>query len=306
LVVIAIIAILIALLLPAVQKVREAAARSQCANNLKQIGLAVHNYHDQFGALPCSRIRDHYLTWAVLILPYIEQDNFYKQWDLQRRYYDQGANKAEGDLIRQTQVKIYYCPSRRAPPQITKVGDDPNSTSSQGPSPFPGALADYAVCDGHTAEETSSAWRSLDSRGAIVVARHPSNLRDFPPVSSNRVTSWKSATRWQAIPDGLSNTFLIGEKHVPPPLLGRSTNNEGDGSIYNGDWPESIMRAAGSGYALARHANDVYNRNFGSWHPGVCQFVFCDGSVQALAVSTPTSTLDRLSQRDDGQPVPGF
>src|SRR5437588_3749312 len=89
LVVIAIIAILISLLVPAVQKVREASARAQCQNNLKQIGLAVHNFHNTHKKLPPSYLRQDWVTWAVLILPYLEQDNPYKLWDIGLRYYDQ-------------------------------------------------------------------------------------------------------------------------------------------------------------------------------------------------------------------------
>src|SRR5438445_4613028 len=82
LVVIAIIAVLIGLLLPAVQKVREAAARTRCTNNLKQMALACHAFHDGRGYLPPSCIWDHWATWAVLILSYVEQKSLYDRWDL--------------------------------------------------------------------------------------------------------------------------------------------------------------------------------------------------------------------------------
>src|SRR4026209_2919882 len=88
-VVIAIIAILIGLLLPAVQKVRESASRTKCADNLKQIGLAIHNYHDANGAMPASRLGPQHATWCVLILPYVEQHGLYKQWNLNQSYYMQ-------------------------------------------------------------------------------------------------------------------------------------------------------------------------------------------------------------------------
>ncbi len=86
LVVIAIIAVLIGLLLPAVQKVRAAAARAQCANNLKQMSLGVLTYEGTYGYFPPSRIRDHWATWAVLIMPYIEQGAIYNQWDITQQY----------------------------------------------------------------------------------------------------------------------------------------------------------------------------------------------------------------------------
>src|SRR5262245_38672515 len=155
LVVIAIIAVLIGLLLPAVQKVREAAARTQCVNNLKQIGLAFHNYHDTNSALPPARIDDG-ATWAVFILPYIEQDNLHKLFDYLKPWPDQPA--AFLDAAR-AGVKTYLCPSRGRSSVLSIAGDDGNGISGwvpYAPGDFvykgvhvPGPVGDYAVCTSH-------------------------------------------------------------------------------------------------------------------------------------------------------------
>src|SRR5207244_3979443 len=85
-----------------------AAARIRCANNMKQIGLAIHNYHDANNALPASRLGPQHATWFVLILPYVEQDALYRQWDLSKTYYQQTPS------VQNAFVRQYVCPSRRS------------------------------------------------------------------------------------------------------------------------------------------------------------------------------------------------
>ena len=145
LVVIAIISLLVGFLLPAVQRAREAANRISCANNLKQIGLAIHSYEGVYGTLPPNRLREGYATWLVLILPFVEEEPLFRQWGLNATYYQQN------DTARLTRVRIYFCPSRRTsntPPIASLYGDTPSwgGTSQH----FPGALSDYAANIGTT------------------------------------------------------------------------------------------------------------------------------------------------------------
>jgi prepilin-type N-terminal cleavage/methylation domain-containing protein len=277
LVVIAIIAILIGLLLPAVQKVREAAARMQCANHLKQIGLAVHNFHDSHGKLPPSRIADQYATWSVMLLPYLEQDNLYRGWDLTLRYYQQTAFNVTA------QVSVYLCPSRRRPPQIGTLNED----VATGPK---GTLGDYAVASSDNTNDAVTAYDLAGATGTIITG-----IRNG--------TQWDSRTKFASVTDGLSNTVVIGEKHI---RLGQLGNVNGDRTIWNGDSIDVFARIAGPGKGIVADLTTNTNQRFGSYHTGVCQFVFGDGSVRALSATTPEATMSLLIRRDDGQVIPNF
>jgi prepilin-type N-terminal cleavage/methylation domain-containing protein len=283
LVVIAIIAILIGLLLPAVQKVREAAARMQCANNLKQIGLATHNFHDARQGLVPAWIGDNSLdpdgwaTWGVLLLPYLEQDNQYRLWDL--RYQASRQNP----VAYQTQVKHYLCPSR--PPAVLSTGD----FATPG-----GGLTDYAAVFGTAAS-------GFNSLGPIIPTSGPYGTDS---AGTPILLSWTPALNLLSITDGTSNTLMFGEKHIRPNSL-RGKNE--DRSVFGGQ-NNSIRRMAGTAangdQRPLRDPRDqsgaLANTSFGGPHTGVTQFVLCDGSVRTVAVSTPLATLTALVGRGDG------
>jgi prepilin-type N-terminal cleavage/methylation domain-containing protein len=294
LVVIAIIAILIALLVPAVQKVREAAARTQCANNLKQIGLAMHNYHDTYRKLPYGRggggASRH--TWAVLLLPYIEQVGVWKLYTstypgvTQDYGINQVSNNAVPDIVtaRSTEVPIYFCPSRRAPPQpLTAV------LSPLPAAPLPNdifcSVGDYVACRGD-----GTLIGGVDSGMFLQTGTKT------PPTPQIRM-------HFGDVLDGLSNTIAFGEKHVPQDKF----NDQNDGAIFNGGLPGGVYREASAGALIAESPTDVYRGNFGSWHTGgACHFVFGDGSVHVLQPSTPGSVLGLLANRADGQAIPTY
>ena len=153
LVVMAIISLLVGLLMPAVQKTREAANRMSCSNNLKQIATAMHNYQGTYFCLPPSRIDEQKATWAVLILPFMEKDTLSNRWDINRTYYEQTTE------ARTTAVRSYFCPTRRTAsmnPKQSLSGDVPSVPVAGLPlgKHIPGALTDYAVSIGTTGMDT--------------------------------------------------------------------------------------------------------------------------------------------------------
>ena len=294
LVVIAIISILVGLLLPAVQKVREAAARSKCQNNLHQLAIGFHNFHDQWGVFPFGRSRGDLASpsWAAVILPYIEQGTLWSRFTdpYIPGYPNPFGMITRGDpptvithnLIRtefknsqvmQTQVRVYNCPARR--PRVVQEQFGSGITE--------GIAADYGVCYGSgssAAENNNGAFEY--SCGVCGTGR-----------------------RLLEITDGVSNTFFVGEKHVTPAGLGvfdPVTGAEHDLNIYSsqpGAFSYVTGRKAGDAFPLAIDKTVPFAGQFGSWHQQVVQFAFGDGSVRTLKVSTAGSILARLSSRND-------
>ncbi len=311
LVVIAIIGVLVALLLPAVQTARESARRISCGNNLHQIALAMHNFADTHGALPARKVSSASSapTWAVSVLPYLEQSAGYALWDLSKDYSNQFNNGTEqSDAARQVRVSAYTCPTRRSGKQFSMMEAGQGGAAGTGGQIAerhrPGQVGDYAGNVGtygtvNANGQVQAVWFTVDANGTLV--------RGGPGGASPLLAS---QVRMAVITDGTSNTFLLGEKHVPQ--VGLYHVNYGDSSIYNGYWVPYSCRLAGLEDPLALGPQDTstsilgdsqWARKFGSWHPGVCGFAFVDGSVRHVRNSIDATTLERLAQRADGLPV---
>jgi prepilin-type N-terminal cleavage/methylation domain-containing protein/prepilin-type processing-associated H-X9-DG protein len=314
LVVIAIIAVLIGLLLPAVQKVREAAARASCQNNLKQVALAAHNYHAAYNRLPSGinlpisnqsgavfptnplvtsgvigqpPVPASFFSWCEAILPFIEQDNLNKSLDLsQREFANTGAgswgtaDKSPGAQI----VKIFICPS------------DPMDALV---SPYPSAASptNFFGMNSYLANGGTRSWfvSSMRNDGVFWI----NSKVTLEGVSSS---------------DGTANTLMFGERYHKDPaytqistLGGWAWANYQAGQDFIGSTPVPVnfQLAPGTPIGSPNFYEDDRICAFGSAHTGGANFALCDGSVRFMSLTSNNDLpfLQALSTRAGGEPL---
>ena len=264
LVVITIIGILIALLLPAVQAAREAARTLQCKNNLKQIGLALHNYHDTYEVFPYSSGGSGtYWSWSALVLPFLEQGNVHGLIDFN---YPYNAVMAQNNEAMKTFIPIYQCPS--APENVLV------SYCIHIPGPYDSAETNYSAITTHR-----PTWLAHDTEGSGVMYL-------------------VSRTRMVDISDGTSQTLLVGEADFDQDDPFKTLNPE---YFPNGEGFVGKQWASENGISTAHGINSntsvIYPGVF-SYHPGGAQFVFADGHVAFISEDINQDILVWLTTRN--------
>ncbi|MDR1269962.1 MAG: DUF1559 domain-containing protein [Planctomycetaceae bacterium] len=370
LVVIAIIGVLIAILLPAVQAAREAARRMSCSNQVKQLGLAVHTFHDTRQGLPPVHIGYGKPSLYVLIYPFMEQPALYEKLgslsprstmdgDLRNWFRDttktiNGVTRTQADKNGAASISIMTCPTRRSGIAYANSIDAGGGEWKDGSGP----QSDYAVVftarqgdaeiwgysNGATEATNSNEWTShrysvnnVDGPFRIGIITYTDSYITASGTAGNKyskdsgaeIASWQSRDEMAWWSDGSTNQIIFGEKHIPQEILGVCTAEAGTDLRHRatdctytylrghnpgiGTWLKGVIRNRNAdltnGNPLATGPNDLSysgtDRNpndmpFGSYHPGICQFVLGDGSVRGVSVTTLPKILTRLSCVNDG------
>lgn len=312
LVVIAIIGILVALLLPAVQAAREAARRMQCGNNCKQLGLALHNYHDTFNSLPMGWWIDPKTTlnggsWGISILPFIEQQPLLDRYNQNFAPINQaGPNGVANIAIIKTPISAFVCPSAPgAAVARTYVASVP--APGLGTLTWEAAPSDYCATTGVLGVFANIAYagNAGGSRDGVLQMHGPAALG-----AANR------SARFADITDGTSNTFVLGErtggdKIYSKKQLWQSTLAAPLGASNGGGWGDALNGEHWLGGTLesglpdppqqgscAINCTNARGSGFHSFHPGGCLFVMADGSVQfTAATANPLLIAGRITRQ---------
>jgi prepilin-type N-terminal cleavage/methylation domain-containing protein/prepilin-type processing-associated H-X9-DG protein len=324
LVVIAIIAVLIGLLLPAIQKVREAANRIQCANNLKQIGLAIHNYHSAIGQIPINRDGDPGYgparfgcsgngcdetssSWSflALLLPYLEQDNLYQlgvAGSVAAQIPQKGTPTLGASPATPVPVTTFLCPSDQAYSLKQFAQTSPNMGASG--KPVLVGLTSYKGVLGANWPYSSLGWNNGPTGGSTDGFWGGNGL--FP------INSWQNPRRLTDISDGTSNTIMVGEDIFDMNAATLSWKPPNDAKWGEGySWAMTVDATLTAGIPPNAKQNGTWVpwtnwgdfHGFKSRHTGGVQFVFADGSVTFISESIGLGTYRALATYNGGEVV---
>ena len=308
LVVIAIIGILIALLLPAVQKIRASAHSLKCKNNLRQIGLALLNYESEFQKFPdgsyCTGGNTCFQDWAIAILPFIEQDNLYRQFDFHDYQTPAGLNENQPASALAQLVSTFVCPT------------DPDAFQAMHPYAGPGSgklymPSNYKAVEGviPSSPYADTYWDRYDNAGTLVDAGHKP-LRGLLHV--RRLDKGLMAETVSAITDGLSNTLMVGEYTTTT-----ADSHRAFWAYAYWEWNSSAVVPTKPWTLLPSYddcgAQETAHGGAGDWspckrgwsslHPGGINFVFCDGAVRRGSRQIDMNILAALATIAGGEVV---
>jgi prepilin-type N-terminal cleavage/methylation domain-containing protein len=299
LVVIAIIAILIGLLLPAVQKVRDAAARTQCENNLKQLGLGLHNFHDVNHQFPYGveyKYPYYYWSWIAQLLPYFEQDNVYKMADTWART----PPAYNGQYTWWPWGGFWLNPQTPANPAL-------------------GVMLKVLQCPADAREFNTlpgSQWGgngTVAFTGYLGVGGISADFSHYSNQSQIGILYWTSSTTFAAIKDGTSNTLMVGERPPSADLYygwwfaGAGWDGSGVGDVILGSYEAGYATALGcnpntsTGLRPGNINNTCDQAHYWSNHTGGCNFVMGDCSVHFVTYGISQTTFNALATRNGGE-----
>lgn len=299
LVVIAVISLLIALLLPAVQMAREAARRTQCRNNLRQIATAMHNFHSTYNQFPGNGWGFGWLGepgrgagpsqpggWIYQILPEVEQSNL---WNIGNGLSGNARRDAFRDLC-ETPLSLFKCPSR----PCSQLGPPSTRWSYRNANP-PEKVArtDYAINEGDFITGTPIGPGTLDEGDDPKYPWHN--------VSGATGVSWlRDGARISDITDGTSNTYLCGEKYVSQTGYHEANDRSYDQTMYTG---VDLDTSRWTQQTPLQDADPIFDRSFGSAHSQACHMALCDGSVRTVSYSIDSNVHRWIGNRKDGNVV---